>query len=160
MFALLVSPAVIAQTVPVDESGQEVTLRPSSLASLIDELAGRNVRMRNARIVGVLNPRAFLVETDALMPSWMGMRNRILVLVDQAALRVQPTLVVGSTVVVLGTARTVLAMQVTREVPWPAELTGDEVKRLEIRGAVLARSVQTAEGVELTDRQNANLRAR
>jgi hypothetical protein len=38
-------------------------------------------------------------------------------------------------------------------VAWPAELTQDMVERLEIRAAVLATSVHTADGVELTNRQ-------
>jgi hypothetical protein len=41
-------------------------------------------------------------------------------------------------------------MQVSREVPWPKELSPEAVERLEIHAAVLASSVRTAEGVELT----------
>ena len=160
ILALFTAATIAAQSAPPADNGQVVTVRPSSLASIIEEIAGRNVRVRNARVVGVFNPRAFLIETASLTPSMLGMRNRILVLVDQAALRVRPAMVVGSNVVVLGTARTVLGMQVTSEVPWPSELTGDNLKRLEVRGAVLARSVQTAEGVELTDRQTTSSRDR
>jgi hypothetical protein len=49
-------------------------------------------------------------------------------------------------------ARTLLGLQVTREVSWPEGLTPEAVQRLEVRAAVLATSVQTAEGIELTDR--------
>jgi hypothetical protein len=57
---------------------------------------------------------------------------------------------------VTGVARTLLGVQVTAEVPWPPELTPEVVKRLEIRAAILATSVQTAEGIELTDRPASN----
>jgi len=129
------------------------TVRPSALASLIDELAGQTVRVRNARVVGVFNPRAFLIESLTPFPAMLGTRDRILVLVGGgAALRVAPATIVASSVMVVGVARTLLGVQVTGEVPWPPELTPDVVKRLEVRAAVLATSVQTAEGVELTDR--------
>jgi hypothetical protein len=51
-----------------------------------------------------------------------------------------------------GIARTLLGMQVTGEVPWPARLDRETVERLEIRAAILATSVHTADGIELTDR--------
>jgi hypothetical protein len=43
-----------------------------------------------------------------------------------------------------------LGVQVTGEVPWPAVLRPEMLERLEIRAAVMATSVRTAEGVELT----------
>jgi hypothetical protein len=128
-----------------------VTVRPAALASLIDELAGRAVRVPTSRVVGVFNPRAFLIESAMSLPAMLGNRDRILVLVDEgAALRIAPGTIVGSNVVVFGVARTLIGMQVTSEVPWPPELTQDHVKRLEVRAAVLATSVQSPEGVELT----------
>jgi hypothetical protein len=128
-------------------------VRPSALAHLIDELAGQTVRVRNARVVGVLNPRVFLIESATHFPAMLGTRDRILVLVGgDAALRVAPAALVASSVTVVGVARTLLGVQVTAEVPWPAELTRDVVERLEVRAAVLATSVQTAERVELTAR--------
>ena len=71
-------------------------------------------------------------------------------MIEPGPLRVSAAEVVSSTVTVLGVARTLLGMQVAREVPWPAELRPDQVERLEIRAAVLATSVQTPEGIELT----------
>jgi hypothetical protein len=41
----------------------------------------------------------------------------------------------------------------TREAAWPAQLSDRNIERWEVRAAVLATSVQTADGVELTDRQ-------
>lgn len=127
-----------------------VTVRPATLAATIDELAGSNVRVPYARVVGVFNPRVLVVDTATTLSPVVGHRNRLIVLVEAGALNVPATLIVGSTVTISGVARTLLGVQVTREVPWPPEITPDLVKRLEIRGAVLARSVLTAEGVALT----------
>jgi len=55
-------------------------------------------------------------------------------------------------VTVSGVARTLLGMQANHDVPWPPVLTRDEVKRLEIKAAVLARSVRTPEGIDLVVR--------
>jgi hypothetical protein len=41
---------------------------------------------------------------------------------------------------------------VSREVPWPPELSPELVKRLEIRAVVLAESVETPDGVNLIQR--------
>jgi hypothetical protein len=128
------------------------TVRPSALAHLIDELAGRTLRVQNARVVGVLDPRTFLIESSTPSPMMLGTRDRIVVFVDGGALRVEPAALVTSSVVVVGVLRTLLGLQVTREVSWPQTLTPDAVQRLEVRAAVLATSVQTADGVELTDR--------
>ena len=127
-----------------------VTIRPSTLTDHIEELAGSSVRVPYARVVGVFNPQVLVVETASPLPPPMGHRDRLLVLVEARTLNVAPKLIVGETVIVVGVARTILGVQVTREVPWPEELRPELVKRLELRAAVLARSVQTAEGVELT----------
>jgi hypothetical protein len=128
------------------------TVRPSALAHLIDRLAGEKVSVRNARVVGVLTPRIFLIESATAAPAMLGTRDRILVLIGGgASLRVSPDMIVGASVIVVGVARTLLGVQVSREVSWPAELTRDVVERLEIRAAVLATSIHTADGVELTD---------
>jgi hypothetical protein len=131
--------------------GVRITIRPSTLAQQVSELAGHAVRVPYARVVGVLEPNAFLIETDTQFRPFIGNRQRVVVLIDRGALRVPAASLVSSTVTVLGVARTLLGMQVTREVPWPSALSRDHVERLEIRAAVLASSVQTAEGVELTD---------
>jgi hypothetical protein len=130
-----------------------ITVRPATLADAIDSLAGSHVRVPNARVVGVFNPRVFVVDTEMRLNS-PGYRDRVLVFVGSGGLRVSSSTIVGATVRISGVARTLLGMQVTREVPWPAELNPDTVKRLEIRAAVLADSVHTAEGVELTGQTN------
>ena len=54
--------------------------------------------------------------------------------------------------VILGVARTLLGLRVSPEIPWPSTLDRDRIERLEVRAGVLATSVQTAEGTELTQR--------
>ena len=133
-----------------ERSATTITVRPATLAAVIEQLAGSDVRVPYARVVGVFNPRVLLVDTAASLSPVPGQRHRLIVLVESGTLNVSAETIVGATVTVSGVARTILGVQVTREVPWPAQVTPDLVKRLEIRGAVLARSVHTAEGVELT----------
>lgn len=127
-----------------------ILVRPGTLAAQINELAGHAVRVPYARVVGVFNPRVFLVDTATRLPPIVGHRSRVLVFVDAGGLRVSPQQIVASTVTIHGLARTLLAMQVGSEAVWPAELNPAKVEKLEIRAAVLARSVRTAEGFELT----------
>ena len=129
-----------------------ILVRPAMLVASIGQLAGQTVRVPQARVVGLFNDRAFVVDTASRLPALPGMRGRVLVFVDPGALRVAETTLVASTVTVIGVARTLLGMQVTGEVAWPTALKPDVVERLEIRAGVLASSVQSAEGVELTNR--------
>jgi hypothetical protein len=122
------------------------------LADHIDDLAGQNVKILNARVVGVFEPHAFLIESATRYQETIGHRVRILVLIEAAKLRVPAEMIVASTVKVVGVARTLLGAQVSAEVPWPTRLDRGLIERLEVRAAVLASSVQTAEGTELTDR--------
>jgi hypothetical protein len=128
------------------------TMRAGTLAAILDEVAGREVRVVDARVVGVLEPNAFLIEPATSYEKAMGERDRMLVLMNEGALRAPAALLVGSTVAVAGAARTLAGMQVARDAPWPPQLAPATVKRWEVRGAILATSVQTADGVELTDR--------
>jgi hypothetical protein len=128
-----------------------ITLRPAMLTDHIELMAGHRVRILGARVVGVFSPRAFLVESATRYVQTVGLRDRVLVLVDGAALKVRPEMIVGSTVVIVGTARTLLGAQVTAEVPWPTQLDPALIERLEVRAAALATSVQAPEGTELTD---------
>ena len=128
-----------------------VTLRPTMLASSIEEVAGLDVRMLNARVVRVFEPHAFVIELATRYEEAKGRRDRILVLIDSGKLRVPDDAIVASIVNVTGVARTLAGMQVSAEVAWPAELNRDLVRRLEVRAAVLATSVATPEGIELTD---------
>lgn len=130
-----------------------VRLRPAMLAASIEQLAGQTVVVTGARAVGMFGPRALVIDTVTRLAPVQEPRGRILVLVEDGQFHVSPELLVGSTVRVVGVARTVLGMQVTREVPWPTELDRERIKRLDIQAAVLATSVQTPEGTELTTGQ-------
>jgi hypothetical protein len=134
------------------DSPHPILVRPGMLAAQIGELAGQTVRVPYSRVVGVFNPRAFLIDTSTRLPPIRGHRARVLVLVERGELSVPASSLVASTVTIAGVARTLLGMQVSREVPWPKELNPGAIERLEVRAAVLATSVQTAEGIELTAR--------
>ena len=121
---------------------------------MVGEVGGQYVALRRARVLAVVNPRVFLIESGSPLMATIGNLSRVLVLIKDATLHVDATSLVGSDVEVVGVARTLLGVQVTREVAWPPELTPQMVKRLEIRAAVLAASVRTADGVELTVRQS------
>jgi hypothetical protein len=131
----------------------DTVLHPSALVRLIDEIGGRRVKVVKAKVIAVLNPRAFLVQTEMLLDPLPGNYDRVLVLIDEGALRIEANEILDANVRINGIARTLLGLQTSREVPWPHELTKDVLKRYEIRAAVLARSVQTTDGVELTYRQ-------
>jgi hypothetical protein len=139
-------------TLPVRGQSRPLTMRAGTLAAIVDEVAGREVSVLDARVVGVLEPHAFLIEQATTYDKAMGHRDRMLVLMSSGALRVPAPLLVGSTVVVTGAARTLLGMQVAVDAPWPAQLEPATMKRWEVRGAILATSVKTSDGVELTDR--------
>jgi hypothetical protein len=126
-----------------------ISVRPATLGDQIDTLAGRSVRLPYARVVGVFDPRVFLIDSQTTMPPVERNRSRVLVFIDTGSLRVDPAMLVGSTVIVSGIARTLLGMQVSHEVAWPPVLTRDEVQHLEIRAALLAKSVTTVEGIDL-----------
>jgi hypothetical protein len=130
------------------ENEVPITMRPGTLADLVDTLAGGPIRLVNARVVGVFDPKVFLVESQTRLRPMLA-RNRVLVFIEAGTLRVEPARLVAETVTVSGVARTLLGMQTSAEVPWPPALTREAVERLEIRAAVLARSVKTPEGVDL-----------
>ena len=144
------TPRVVQPPVDTPRPSTRTRLHPAALAELIDELGGADVALHRAKVLVVLSPQAFLVESATPLPGIVGNLDRLLVLVGGGALRVEPAQIVGSNVTVLGAARTLLGLRVTGEVPWPSVLTPENLKRFEIRAGVLATSVQTADGVELT----------
>jgi len=149
--ALVLSTTIATRGAPRPDE-VPISIRPATLAVMISELAGHRVRVPDARVVGVFEPKVFLIENQARLRSIRGFKDRVVVLIEPGTLKVPPSSLVASTVTVFGVARTLLGVQVTGEVPWPPILDRSTVDRLEIRAALLATSVQTAEGVELTDR--------
>jgi hypothetical protein len=136
-------PQVRAERLPL-------AVRAEMLAFHIDTIAGQSIRVPYARVVGVFEPSVFLIDSQREMPPITGHRARVLVFTQGTALRVAPALLVGATVTISGVARTLLGIQVGSEGWWPAALTPEVVKHLEIKAAILAKSVKTPDGVELT----------
>ena len=128
-----------------------ITMRPSALAQVVGEMAGYAVNVPGARILWVVDPHALIVESDSSMgPRWRD-RGRVLVLLQRGrSLTIPRPPVAIAPVTILGVARTLLGVQAGRDVPWPEPLTPRELERLDVRAAVLASSVRTADGVELT----------
>jgi hypothetical protein len=147
------------RTVGTPNGNIAIAVRPSMLADGIESLAGHSVRVLQARVVGVFDPRVFLIDSETSLPPIVGHRGRVLVFVEAGMLRVPAPSLVASSVRVSGIARTLLGMQVSHEVPWPAKLTANSVERLEIHAAVLAASVTTPDGVDLLDRSVPTLAA-
>ena len=80
-----------------------LTMHPEMLAAMADTLAGGSVRLLRARVVGVFGPRVFLIETQtSLLPAIK--RDRVLVFIESGSLRVDPAVLVASTVTVSGVA--------------------------------------------------------
>jgi hypothetical protein len=152
LLTLTVPPGSTLVASDADEGRAVVRVRPATVALSIDDLAGHHVDVFGARAVGMFGTRVLVIDAAARLRPGRGYRDRVLVLVEGGEIRVRPELLVGSSVLVTGVARTLLGAQVTREVPWPAELDADRLERLEIRAVVLATSVRTPDGVELTDR--------
>ena len=149
------STGVASQPLPVRVGGAApggITVQPSTFAGLIEELAGLEVRIPYARVVGLFDSQSFLVDSAIMTSFPPGERDRVLVLVSAGALRVPAESLVASTVTVVGVARTILGVQASGDAQWPSRLDRDAVKRLDVRAAVVATSVRTSDGVELTDR--------
>jgi hypothetical protein len=128
-----------------------ITVRPSALSQVVSELAGSPVNVQRARILWVVDPHAVVIESDSLFdPTWRD-RGRVLVLLERnRSLSIPRPPVAIAPVNVIGIARTLLGIQAAQEVPWPQALTRREIERLGIRAAILASSVRTSDGVELT----------
>lgn len=126
----------------------EITVRPSMLAAFPDSFAGADVRLTRARIVKVYGPRVFVIESQAPFRSRIE-RNRVLVFVQPGSVRADAAVLDGATVTVAGVARTLDGMRLSRDMAWPSDLTAHALSRLDVQAAIVARSVQTAEGVDL-----------
>jgi hypothetical protein len=121
-----------------------------ALLDSIDIIAGHRVQLRDARVLEVLEPRAILVEANTHYRTISGQRDRVLVFVAGGSERNLAQFAIGAPVVVEGVARTMSSIRATNEVPWPAGLDSDDVKELEIRGAVVGASLRTAEGTPIS----------
>ena len=128
-----------------------ITVRPSALSQIVSELAGSPVNVQRARILWVIDSHAVVIESDSVFdPTWRD-RGRVLVMLERSRTLAIPRPPVSiAPVNIVGIARTLLGIQAAQDVPWPQALTRREVERLGIRAAILASSVRTSDGVELT----------
>jgi hypothetical protein len=128
-----------------------ITVQASALGQMVAEIAGYRVSVPHARILWVVDAHALVIESNSQFgPTWRD-RGRVLVLLQRGrALSVPRPPIAIAPVTILGVARTLLGIQAGHDVPWPRALTRRELERLDVRAAVLAISVETADGVELT----------
>jgi len=128
-----------------------ITVHPSALAQTVSELAGYPVSVQHARILWVVDPHALVIESDSLFgPTWRD-HGRVLVLIERnRSLAIPRPAISIAPVNIIGVARTLLGIQAAENDLWPRALTRREVERLDIRAAILASSLRTPDGVELT----------
>jgi hypothetical protein len=126
-----------------------------ALLDSIDTLAGHRVQIQDARVLEVLEPRAILVEANTHYRTIRGQRDRVLVFVAGGSERSLARFAVGAPVVIEGVARTLLSIRATNEVPWPADLEADDVRELEVRGAVVGAEILSAEGTPIAGNSDA-----
>lgn len=127
-----------------------VSVSPATLAMSIDELAGMAVEVSGARAVAALGSRALVIDTPSEFDRMRGHRDRVLVLIEGGDISVGPELLAGSRVRVSGTARTLLGTRLADNASWPSDLSSERLEQLEIRAAIVAASVSTADGLPLT----------
>jgi hypothetical protein len=128
-----------------------IALHPFALAHAVGEFAGYPVSVERARILWVVDAHALVIESDsAIGPTWRD-RGRVLAVTPRDRLLAipRPPVDIGP-ITVVGVARTLLGLQALHEVPWPEPLMRDTIHRLDIRAAIVATSVRTPDGVELT----------
>jgi hypothetical protein len=150
LLVLLAVPAAADEQRPRPTDSVPIRIHPWALAQLRNELHGHEISLPEAKVSAVITPRAFLVEWPGALPLTSGTLHRVVVLINDGTLYVEPASLVGTFVRVTGIVRSLLGVQVTGEVPWPTDLTRDIVRRYGIRTAIFSSSVQTLEGVSLT----------
>jgi hypothetical protein len=128
-----------------------ITVQPFALAQTVGELAGYPVNVPRARILWVVDTHAVVIESDSIFgPTWRD-RGRVLVLTERnRSLAIPRPPIDIAPVTIVGVARTLLGVQAAQDVPWPEPLTRHEIERLHVRAAILASSIRTPDGVELT----------
>ena len=129
-----------------------VILHVPSLSDSIDEIAGSPVRVLDARVVEVIDPRAILVEAATKYRALRGQRDRIVVFLQEGSTRSAPELAIGTTVTIVGVARTLLSLRATNEVAWPVRLSQEEIKDLEVSGAIVGATIESSEGTPIAGR--------
>src|SRR5262245_45529274 len=128
-----------------------ITVRPSALAQMVGAIAGTPVQVPFARILWVIDAHSIVIESDSLFdPTWRD-RSRVLVVLERSRFLAIPNPPVAiAPVDVTGIARTLLGIQASKDMLWPLALRRREIERMDIKAAILASSIRTSDGVELT----------
>lgn len=134
-------------------AARDIGVRPEALTDFPEELGGLRVRLPESRVVEVLGPTALIVQPIGKWSKTVPWTDRLLVLIQHGTLRTDSEWLADSSVRVRGVARTPLGIQLTREVPWPQRLTKERAAKQGVRTVILATSVQTLDGVELTNQR-------
>jgi hypothetical protein len=131
----------------------EISVYPPTLSDFREEFGRQPVRLPVSRVVDVVGTRALVVEPIGKWSKTVPWLDRVLVLVAHGTLRAAPDAIERTDVRVHGIVRTPLGVQISQDVQWPAELTRQRVDDLDVRAVILASSVQTTDGVELTNQR-------
>jgi hypothetical protein len=131
----------------------EIAVHPSTLNDFLEEFGRRPVRIPVSRVVDVVGTRALVVEPIGKWSDTVPWLDRVLVVVPHGTLKAAPDAIENTDVRVHGTVRTALGVQTSQDVAWPAELTRQRLDKLDVRAVILATSVETTDGVELTNQR-------
>jgi hypothetical protein len=104
-------------------------------------------------VVEVVGTRALVVEPIGKWSKTVPWLDRVLVVIANGTLSAEPEAIDDTQIRVHGMVRTPLGMQVSREAQWPQELTRQRIDKLEVQALVMATSVETLDGVELTNQR-------
>jgi hypothetical protein len=120
-----------------------VRLRPDTLATFINDVAGMRVRLVNGVVNQVASARVFVLKSER-SARYPHRPNEVAIVVDAGSAFVRE----GAPVVVTGIARTLLGAEMSTGRPL-ASLTDSERLAVTNRPLVMASSVQTPDGVQL-----------
>jgi hypothetical protein len=151
--------ATEGQTPPAQRSlgalveATEISVYPPTLSDFSDEFGRQPVRLPVSRVVEVVGTRALVVEPIGKWSKTVPWLDRVLVVIANGTLSAEPEAIDDTQIRVHGMVRTPLGMQVSREAQWPQELTRQRIDKLEVQALVMATSVETLDGVELTNQR-------
>ena len=147
--AVIIAAVALAATVPAygrqdrrADASVALRLRPDTLALFINNVAGLRVRLVSGVVDEIPSNRVFTVKNER--SAYPHRPNEVAVVVDTGSAFVRE----GASVVVIGTARTLLGAQMDAARPLPS-LTESERIVVAKLPLVMASSIQTPDGVQL-----------
>jgi hypothetical protein len=142
--------AAVALAAPMSAAEREdasravaLRLRPDTLATFINDLAGLRVRLVRGVIDGIAGPRVFTLKNER-SARYPYQPDKVAIVVDTGRVFVRK----GAPVVVTGVARTLLGAETDANLPLRS-LTESERKVVAKFPLVVASSVQAPDGVQL-----------